>query len=601
MAAYRRIDTAEDAAALAERLNGNDRSRPLVVVTIPAGQAQPWIDLAVVAEKVGDLAEYYLMPTGPHSWVFSHNLPPMTQVYGGAGRVYPVGHEWASEPRTSPLRFAYDANEGRRAADLLADDALRMAVAAGLLDHAPTGQRVRRTGTVRKIVAERAWVALDRDVGLVPDFLAFAGVPLERTVVEGMELTGLYDPHSHWFDVRESRLDPADAMRDYAAGDLVLGQVEQVEPASATIFLHPLVAVTVTREQVTSNPLDDLRSLMSPGEVLTAHVLHPGPDWQLSLLDVDDDEVPVAAVSLFMGGPPWLEPPPDPRELYDEPVALSPPAIVEPPHMVPAPEPTSDASAEPVDSDPTSPPKPSPFLLDPGRRRERPYTSPPKPAETQAPSATVQQMSLRIDALRADVVRLESERDQALARAATQELDLRLTQADLRDAEARRERLDRELTAARSRLRLARNRTNAEPARPRFADRERGFRFLVEAAWATRIPPSEQPDCPLPDYDLGPAFLDSVDALDGMPVEKVADVVMEVLTGKAQRSPGRDLHRLRESATGGSPYVVRQDGALAWRVNLQTNTASARRLHYWELPGGRIELAKVGLHDDFSM
>jgi hypothetical protein len=31
------------------------------------------------------------------------------------------------------------------------------------------------------------------------------------------------------------------------------------------------------------------------------------------------------------------------------------------------------------------------------------------------------------------------------------------------------------------------------------------------------------------------------------------------------------------------------------------NTPSARRLHFWELPGGGVELAKIVIHDDFSI
>jgi hypothetical protein len=36
-------------------------------------------------------------------------------------------------------------------------------------------------------------------------------------------------------------------------------------------------------------------------------------------------------------------------------------------------------------------------------------------------------------------------------------------------------------------------------------------------------------------------------------------------------------------------------------ATLQTNSPAARRLHYWELPGAGIELAKVVYHDDFSI
>lgn len=44
--------------------------------------------------------------------------------------------------------------------------------------------------------------------------------------------------------------------------------------------------------------------------------------------------------------------------------------------------------------------------------------------------------------------------------------------------------------------------------------------------------------------------------------------------------------------------VHRDDGAVLWRAHLQTNTASARRLHFWRLPGGEVELWHVGTHDE---
>lgn len=600
MATYVRIDSDTRARNLAARLNGAERTRPVVVVTTPAGNSKPWIDVEEITEKVGDLAEVYLMPTGPHSWELSHNLPPMTQVYGGAGRVYPLGHEWASEPHKSPLRFAYDAVEGRRATDLLIDDALRMATAVGLLDRAPAGKRVRRTGTVLRIMAERGIVKLDRDMGVVPDSLAVAGVPLENTLQPGMQVTGLYDPTSHWFDIRESRLDPTEALAGYQVGDLVLAKVEEVTADRATVFLHPLVAVELNQAQVTSNELDDLRSLMSPGEVLGAHVRRTGPDWELSLLEVEDDEVPVPAARLFEGGPPWLDPPPEPTDLYTLLDSEPAPLVLIPPPAVP--EADVEQAPEVVEPEPASGSgAPSPLLFDRSRPRPAPRAASQPAPPAPAASPTVQQMSLTIDALRAQVSQLQAARDDAVAQMASRDIDVQLTVASLRDSESARQRAEKELASAKSRLRRAQNRARPDGPRPQFADRERGFRILVELAWATRIPVGEQPDCPIPEYDLGLRFLDSVDALDGITQEKIADVVMEVLTGKAVQSAGREVHRLRESAAGNAPYVVRGDGAIAWRANLQTHTSGARRLHYWELPGGRIELAKVGLHDDFSM
>ena len=72
---------------------------------------------------------------------------------------------------------------------------------------------------------------------------------------------------------------------------MVLAVVHEVGQDSASVFLHPLVEVTIDRAEVTSNDLDDLRDLMSPGEVLPVRVAATGPTWRLSLLDIDDEEI----------------------------------------------------------------------------------------------------------------------------------------------------------------------------------------------------------------------------------------------------------------------------------------------------------------------
>lgn len=602
---YRRVTTPEGARALATHLNGNARDRPVIVVTTPHGRTEPWIDIEEIVDQVGDIAEIYLVPTGPHSWDLSNNLPAMTQVYGGAGRVYPVGHEWASEPRRSPLRFAYSAAEGPKATTALIDDALHMATEAGLFDNVQTTARVRLTGVVVGIVADRAMVKLDGRVGIVPDALAFPGLPLERSLQPGQEVTGLYDADSRWFDVRESRLEPDVALSSYAAGDVVLVQVESVEADRASVFLHPLVTVDVTHTAVTSNPLDDLSDLMTPGEVLPARVLATGGEWQLSVLDIDDDEEPVAAAALFAGGPPWL-------------VTATPTDVSEPAPPATAPIEVlsfdveidvADPHAEPPIPDaPVTAPAlagPSPAMFDRSRAvRPRPAPgpteAPAKPPAAAAESASTKSMSLTIASLQAEVRTAKRQRDEVHAQAQGFATELGHLRTELRQVEDQVRRLTQQLEQSRTKLRKSRS-TSSPTDAPAFADPERGFHFLVERAWATRIPAAEQPTCLLGDYTLGPDFLRSLDALHGLATDRVADVVMEVVTGKAALSGGRELHQLRTDEAGGSPQRVREDGARAWRVSLQSNTPAARRLHYWVLPDGSIELARVGVHDDMSI
>lgn len=133
-----------------------------------------------------------------------------------------------------------------------------------------------------------------------------------------------------------------------------------------------------------------------------------------------------------------------------------------------------------------------------------------------------------------------------------------------------------------------------------FLDPAEQLRFEVYLAWASRIPAGDKAARPLREYRVGPVFLDSLETLEGVRRGKVVDVVVEVLTGLAKEMEGRDLHRLRTGDSGGSPYRVREDGAVGWRAALQRETASARRLHYWECPDGTVELSRVVKHDDME-
>lgn len=575
-----RVETDAAASDLADRLNGARRDRPIVVVTTPSGHGEPWIDAAKIERHVGDLAEVFIMPTGQFTWSFSNKMPAMTQVFGGAGRVYPVGHEWANNPKRSPLRFAYNAAEGSRATDQLIDDAMTMAAMAGLSANQTKVKRTHLAGVVVGVVADRALVKLaNRRLGNVSAALAVPGVPIESLLTVGQEVIGWFEEGTSWLDVREMALAPENALSGYGVNDVVLAEVGDVAEATAELFLHPLVPVDIGRDQVTGNDVDDLRTLLTPGEVVAARVTAPGPTWQLSMIDIDDDEEPVPAASLLRDGPPWLVPPP-----LETPALLSQPAHVpeELDPVLPA-APPSEQAADPTPHLPPVP-HPSPRLLDP-RRRER---EKPKPGPDRQPLVS-EASDLRSERAERDALREELDGYRQ---------EVRLLRQQRASSEARIHHLERQLADQRSRLRKARRPTAASP-RPVFADAELGFRHAVTAAWATRTPVGEQAAVPLPDFRIGEPFLDSLARLEGISVDKVADVVFEIVTGRAKGLASRELHQYRESPGAGAPAVQRAaDGAVLWRASLQTKTASARRIHYWQLPGEVIELWHVGTHDE---
>jgi len=133
-----------------------------------------------------------------------------------------------------------------------------------------------------------------------------------------------------------------------------------------------------------------------------------------------------------------------------------------------------------------------------------------------------------------------------------------------------------------------------------WSEEESWFRHEVIATWASRTGVSDKRQYPLADYVIGPRFLASVRELGDAYTEKVFRGVVDALTGRAAEVTSRQQHRLREGQGGSDPYLTRHDGAICWRLSLEVNVASARRLHYWQVPGGTIELSRVVLHDDME-
>lgn len=642
MSAIRRVTSTADAEALAGLLNGPDRTRPTVVVTVASGQHEPYADVDEIAGQIGDLADVYVVTTGGHTWALSNRMKPGTQVYGGAGRVYPVGHVWLDDLRAAPLRFAWSRSEGKKLTGQLIDDALDMAAAAGLFDsRRTTSTRERRTGVVRSIMSERALVELDgdstagiADMAVIPPQLAAAGVPIDRVLRPGMKVAGVLEKKSRWLDIREQRLPAEEALSAYAVGDVVPARVRTVSAGSAALWLHPDVTVEVSRNAVTDDPSDDLQVLLTPGEVVTARVVARGPGWQLSLRTVGE-EAPRPAVPLYEGGPAWLDPFAAPWEPPQPPAPPPPAAPATAPHHEdrPRPEPPPADHVRPELPVPTpammprrkgEPVRPAPppsatgvtganstestASSTPGSTRSvptpavMPHAKPPGP-QPEKPARTnrhaVESMSLQLAAERAEKSRMEhrlEELEEEVSALRNERIQLA---KDFDRANRQLATRESELARMRSQLRKAKQRT-AAPEMPEFADGERGFRHLVEAAWGRRIPVGEQLRRPLVPYTLGPDFLDSVDDLEGITVEKIADVVMEVLTGIADQSAGREMHVLRTSVGGNAAPQTRDDGATCYRVSLQINTPSARRLHFWKKPDGTVELSRVVVHDDME-
>lgn len=307
------------------------------------------------------------------------------------------------------------------------------------------------------------------------------------TTAQGLRLLLVrlhYSPAGAWtHDPDAEELMRFEALATYAVGDVVFTKVAMVKGGKAELVLYPktnapAATATVLRADVTTNPADDLRTLMTVGEVIPARVVTTSPKWTLIFNDVDDDEPIIEAPSLLVGGPPWLV---EEDEVFvDDPAALLPPAPQVPtPAAIPNPvvieEPT------PVTPSPTpTPTRPNPAMLD--RNRPRPIPTPParpvQPVPAVQPAESTKALLLKIDGLTAEVSGLKREQE-SLRNQLVAGSDERETLRYLLDqAERRANRAENDLKSKKSRLRKAGNAKAATAGvqGPQFVDPEQCFR-----------------------------------------------------------------------------------------------------------------------------
>ena len=119
--------------------------------------------------------------------------------------------------------------------------------------------------------------------------------------------------------------------------------------------------------------------------------------------------------------------------------------------------------------------------------------------------------------------------------------------------------------------------------------------------WEQTTTPADRERYPWREPIFSRDFFASLERVQGVSRDRVVEVCAEVVSGRARERAGLEVHPLRSSEGGGTPQRTRADGAKAYRASLQVGAASARRLHYWDLQGGGVELTKIVYHDDFSI
>jgi hypothetical protein len=357
--------------------------------------------------------------------------------------------------------------------------------------------------------------------------------------VEGQQLTGTLDPATNRFDPSPSRWPNADAFAHVKADAILLAQVAKVGTVHVTVTLLPGFELRLPFEEF--DPDSTGQPLVTVGEIVTVHVeqLVDGCPSEVSLWGAEYSEM-ATLVSVFPGGPGWLVP-----------------------EQLTAAAAAEEGSAEDVELEDAGVDGPNAL-------------APLDPSDPRAPLLSENRdLTRRLAKAKSQVTRLEAEVAALRTQARTARQKAKALEKEKRDLQ------------------------RGGVGMTYFKDPEVQFRWDVQRAWVERTTPDDKDAFHLGDYVVGPDFLHTLETTDGIDPAKVVEVVAEVVSGRLEQMSARAAHLLREGDGAEEPVVTRRDGAKCWRIYLEHKSPQARRLHYWRLTDGRVELSSVRLHDDF--
>lgn len=560
---FRRIDAAEAGAFARDVLLSAGRPRPVVAVTTEPHSERFPIDPAAVAREVGAHADVVTLETGDATWALSEALPTRLDVYGGAARIWWPGLSSTSDPYDHPLLFAHTADQ---------EALVIRRITAAVRDGDP---RAGRYGPWRPAGAgsareerpgDRARVSARIDAA--PRAATKAGKPVGMATVTAID-GGLIRVR---LGDTEGMVRFADEKLDVLAERLAVGQAIPVfqvasrpgEPARFSTqgllgrrTSRQVVGDAVSRPRRGPDPWQRLAEVYEVGNVVRGRICRV--EAKFVLVEI----LPGAALLAPLSELDWTFVK-DPAELFSVGDRVKAKILSLDPDERRGTVSIKQAYATEVLPAVSPGPGEPPFLGD--------GDEPDQEATEEEPAG---------NDLAARVSQLTEELESAIADRAELMKRVRELRKDLRSAE--------------DRLRAAADETDPTAS-------ETAFLTAVRVEYARRFNESDRQRYPLQRMRVGRAFLALVRCLHGVSVEKVVEVCAQVACLRAHEIPAREVHELR-SGGGGAPARARaSDGAKAWRCSLQDGTPSARRLHWWDVPGkeGRtIEFASVAVHDDF--
>lgn len=634
-----RIITLDQVRGIATRIADPSRVAPIIVVT--SGDRGFNFDIPAIVDELGRNAVVYSCDHAALVAALEKEVDRDLVAGPGVAAIFGAVSLGESGFCVSYAPQVDTPNGIRRATGRVIGEARTMAYNAGLFDR-PSEASVRVTCVVKRIFAGSAMLQPEpvRGVALPPfmsllESTTYPGVPLSWYLSVGQVVTGVWDPESRNFVLDKSDWTLDDLAARYPYDSVTLAMITEVKRQEATLVVHPSLPITITKSEITSNPLDVIDRLFSVDDIVRVRVYRDAQGrTRLRLDDIDDTEETLPAMSLVPGGNPWLEQEhnaildrilddiessfhvtADESSRFDADITeLG--AAVDIDSMLTA---VSSVAGESMTDTGPLPSLPAGGAGFPGPVDTR--TPIPGPGKVTVPASAVAGSaysapvagSMRADQfhlnqyamkkLRLESVahkqKLESIQEQhrsALAELATAGETINLLKAERKELRAK-------LAAMRTQANeKGRETSTIANRRARFATADDWVREEMRRTWLSMYTPADrvQHNLETERWKMAPGFADSFAALDHGEQRKALRVLVNIVTRRNARENINVEHPLRESDGATAPEVTRKNGDACWRVHLENGVAQAKRLHYWRCRDGYFELSNIGDHDHFE-
>ena len=585
------IEGVEAAHHLGYYLLSETRKVPVIVLTRSSERTEPLVDREKLLEEIGDMAAIADLVSATEMWALGEILPKGLEIYGGVCRVYPTENLAHMDPYGVPIFFTYVRAGGinqakKETTRKLIAEVFRLTYRDGYSSHsslasAGTPEGTKATGTIKWLPDtedNRVLVWLDGEarpndgksmVWTYGEALPL-NLPVERLLQPGMQVSGWVHPSSHRFDIDPKTMrSAAEALQHYQAGMTVLARVQAVTADTCHLELYPGFTVPMAGDDLVAG--EDLRIGIRKGDVLAVHIVErEGEEWLLTPAENSNTGGASAGqIGQAAGGGVSAST----SAVFTSPAAFTSPQLTPAPSVFPG-GPPWIVPNQPESKD---------VLL--RLLEERHYDELDVKTLATDPAAGV------------DLIRTMWYDLQFLRK------ELEAAEAKCKDSENSRRQLwnnNRKLQAENKELQSRLGAKNLLSAlNGAFLDEREQLDFEIRTAWALRIRANEKLLRPLGEWEYAPQFFDTLRNVEGVERSKLADVIVEILTGLVKQMPGRKLHLLRTGEGGNEPIRQTPQGESYMRVALQLGSPGGRRLHYYHRNDGVVVLSSMRMHDDY--